>query len=190
MTAALTRRRPRRRPRNAGSSPGGSRSSHQRRDVDRQPFRLRRPGKQQQILHQLVERIDARDDFTHHLRRPCCRRHAAADHLNRAADAGERVLHLVRDDGRHLAKRASAACSRSCSSIRDARAEVVQDAGELRSPAVDDLADGQVQRERRAILAPAGDLAADADDLAHARSPGSAPDSRRALRDTATASAC
>ena len=33
-----------------------------------------------------------------------CGRHARADHLQRAADAGERVLHLVRDDGRHLAE--------------------------------------------------------------------------------------
>ena len=159
-------------------------------DVDRRRMRLRRPREQQQILHQLVQRIDARDDLLHDRGVRLSFGSRPADHLNRAADPRQRVLHLVRDDRRHLTeprqRRLLAQLPSICTrALRSCRMPV-----NFRSPFDRHLADRQMQRERRAVPAQADDLAADADDLRHARSRGIEPDIRRAPRDTATASTC
>ena len=61
-----------------------------------------RPRKDEQVLHDTVQRIEPRDDVRDD--RPIARfgGHARRDDLQRAADAGNRVLDLVRDDRRHL----------------------------------------------------------------------------------------
>lgn len=51
-----------------------------------------------------VERVDALDDFTRQLLVLATGGHAPAHHLHGAADTSQRILHLVGDDGRHLAK--------------------------------------------------------------------------------------
>ena len=91
--------------------------------------------------------------------------HAAADHLDRAADAGERVLHFVRDDRRHLAQPGQRRLLAQLLLHLHSRAEIVEDAGELPLAVDRDLADRQMQRKRRAVLPPALHLASDADDL-------------------------
>jgi hypothetical protein len=65
---------------------------------------LRRAREEQEIFHHRVEGIDAFDDFLHHRRVRIAGQQTAANHLHRAANAGKRVLHLVRDHRRHLAQ--------------------------------------------------------------------------------------
>ena len=92
----------------------------------------------------------------------------AADHLNGAADAASGFLTSCAMTAAISPSLASAACSRSCSSICDAGAQVVQRSGELALPADRHLADRQMQREGGAVLPPAHHLPSDADDLRHA----------------------
>ena len=112
--------------------------------------------------------------------------HAAGEDLNRSADPGERILHLVRDDGRHLPELGQRRLLADLLLHPHALAQVVEDAGELALAADRDLADRQVQRKRRAVLAQTRDLAPYPDDLGRARSPGTATDTCRAPRDTAS----
>ena len=94
------------------------------------------------------------------------RRQAAADHLNGAAHARQRVLHLVRDHRRHLAEPARAPPARAAAprsgraSLRSCRMPV-----NLRSPPTfispTDRCSGNVVPSLRSRR----DLAADADDL-------------------------
>ena len=92
-------------------------------------------------------------------------RQAAADDLDRAADAGQRILDLVRDDGGHLADPGECRALAQPLLERDAAGEVVQDAGELALAVDRHLADRQVQRKRGAIAPAARDFASGADDL-------------------------
>ena len=100
------------------------------------------------------------DDFLDHRRILAVRRQPAADDLNRAPDAGQRVLDFVGDDGRHLAKPRERGLFAQLLLDAHARAQVVKNAGEL-SLAVDDhFADREVQRKRGPVPAKPGDLPA------------------------------
>src|SRR5262245_28151936 len=137
----------------------------ERHDVDWRPARLRRPRKEQEVLHHLVERIDAVDDLLHDRRARGVLRHAAAEDLDRAADAGQRVLHLVCDNGSHLPQSRQGSLLAHFLFHADTGAEIVKDAGELSRAANRELADGEMQGKRRAVLAHPRDLATDSDNL-------------------------
>ena len=66
---------------------------------------LRRSRKEEQILHELVQGVEPGDDLADDGGVLASRRQPAADDLDRAAHAGQRVPDLVGDDGRHLPKR-------------------------------------------------------------------------------------
>ena len=55
-------------------------------------------------MHHLVERVEPREDVADDGAIAALAGHACADDLQRAADAGQRVFHLVRDHRRHLAE--------------------------------------------------------------------------------------
>ena len=71
----------------------------------------------------------------------------------------------MRNHGRHLAYLGKRRALAELLFETDATGEVVEDAGELSLPFYGELANGQVQRERGAILAPPCDFAAGSDDL-------------------------
>ena len=61
-----------------------------------------RPREHQQVLDDAVECVQPRDDLSDDRLVARVGRHPGADHLERSPDAGDRVLHLVRDNRRHL----------------------------------------------------------------------------------------
>ena len=90
---------------------------------------------------------------------------AARQHLDRAADASQRILDLVRDHRGHLAQMGQRRLLAQPRLQGDAAGQVVQDARELPLAGDRDLAHRQVQRERRPVLAPSLHLTPDTDDL-------------------------
>ena len=70
----------------------------------RRELGLPRPREHEQVLHDGVQRIEPRDDVPDDGLVAALGRQPAANHLQGAADPRDRVLHLVRHDGRHLAK--------------------------------------------------------------------------------------
>ena len=93
------------------------------------------------------------------------RRQTAADDLNGAADAGERVLDFVGDDCRHLAEMRERRLFAELALHGRAFAQVVEDPGETALAVDVHFADRQVQGKRRPVSAQPGDLATEADDL-------------------------
>ena len=77
-------------------------SRHQRPKGDGFAAERAGPREHQHVLHDAVQRIQTGDDLEQDGAIALVGRHARRDHLQRAADAGDRVLHLVRDDGSHL----------------------------------------------------------------------------------------
>ncbi len=146
---------------------GGGR--HQRHQLDRRLLRLRRAREQQQVFHHRVEGIDARHDFLHHRRVGALRRQASADHLHRTANAGQRILDLVRDDRRQFPQSRELGLLSQPGLELDTRRQVMKDAGEATLAFRDRLPDRQMQWKGRAVLASSGDLSSPADDLRLAR---------------------
>ena len=128
--------------------------------------RRRRPREHQQVLNQIVEPIDAGDDFLDDRGIVGARRQARANHLYRAAHRRERVLHFVRDHRRHLAEPGQRRRLAQLILELGAPRQIVQDAGEVLLAVDLELAHRQVQRELLAVAAQPGDGAADADDPA------------------------
>ena len=127
--------------------------------------RLGRARVQQHVLHHPVQRIKAADHFADNRSLRAAGGQPLADHLDRAAHAGEGVLHFMRDDRRHFAELDERGLLAQPLLELHARAEVVQHPGELALTLDEHLAHREVQRECRAVLATARHLAADADDL-------------------------
>src|SRR5262245_49993433 len=124
---------------------------------------LWRPRKQQQILDEIGEAVDARDDFLRDRGVAAVSRQPAADHLDGTTDARQWISDFVGNERRHLAK------PRHCRLLTDllfhlyARAEVVQDASELTLTTDGHLANRQVDGKRAAVAAKRGHLTPDPD---------------------------
>ena len=94
-----------------------------------------------------------------------CIREPPLQHLEIAGNHGEKIVEVVGDaacklaDGLHLLRLAEVLLH------LDSRCQVPDEAGEDMCPAKRHLADREVHRKDRAILAPRLDLAADADDV-------------------------
>ena len=120
----------------------------------------------QHVLHDPVQPVEPRDDVDQNGAIALVGRHPRRDHLQRAANARDRVLHFVRDDRGHLAELGERFLFRQPLLEHDAIAQVVKDAREAAFAVVGlHLADRQMHRKRRAVLAAGGHFAADADDL-------------------------
>ncbi len=89
----------------------------------------------------------------------------AGEDLDGAADAGQGILDLVRDDRRHLPEPRQRRLLGQPRFHLHAIGQVVKDAGELPLSIDRHLADRQVEGKGRAILPPPLDIAAAADDL-------------------------
>ena len=137
----------------------------QPRDLRGSAFELGWPREQQHVLHHLVERVDARDDVFQHRSARIVLRHATAEHLHRSANAGQRILHLVGNDRSHLAELGQRRLLAQLALHLHPGAEIVKDSGELPFAFDRDLADRQMQREGRAVLAASLHFPSDADDL-------------------------
>ena len=119
----------------------------------------------QHVLHDPVQRVEARDDVEQNRAIALFRRHARRDDLQRAPDPRNRVLHFVRDDRRHLAELRERLLFGEPLLERDAVAQIVEDAREAALAIAHHLADRQMNGKARAVLLEAGHFAADADDL-------------------------
>jgi len=145
------------------------RGRHQRPDVhDRQSW-LRRTGKQQQVLHQLVERVDPLHDFGDDRRILAALRQTRPDDLYRGTHAGQGILHFVGNHGRHLTELRQRRLFAQLLLHPDTRAQIVQNPGEALFAAHRHLSDRQVQRKRGAVATQTCDLPARPDDLLNAR---------------------
>ncbi len=134
--------------------------------IDSSQLRRRRPREHEQVLHEIVQAVEPRDDLLDDRGVGGAGRHPAADHLDGATHGGKRVLDLVRDHRRHLANpRERGRFAQPILELVTAR-QVVEDAGEVRLTVDRHLPHRQVQRKGRAVAAPAGYGAADADDAA------------------------
>ena len=111
-----------------------------------------RPREHQHVLHDPVQRVEARDDVEQNRAIALFRRHARRNDLQRAADARNRILHFVRDDGRHLAELRERLLFGEPLLERDAVAQVVENAGEAALAIAHHLADRQMNGKRRAVL--------------------------------------
>ena len=119
----------------------------QRHDLHGLHLRTARPREHEHVLHQRVERVDAGDDLAHHLGFGPAPLHAAGDDLDDAADAGERILDLVREHSRHLAEPGKSRLLTELLFHADPPAQVVEDPGESPFSLDDDFTDGQVKQE-------------------------------------------
>ena len=135
------------------------------RRIGRRQLRLGRSRKQQEVLHKAFS-VSIRATISLMTSRVAAvRRQAAADHLHGAANAGERILHLVRDrppPSRRAAQRRLLAQLRPPSrraAVRSCRMPV-----NLRLASDGHLAHRQMERKWRPVHAPGRDLATDADD--------------------------
>ena len=135
-----------------------------RQRIDRRHPRLRRAREEQQILHQIVQRVDPRHDLLDDVGVPTVGRQPAADDLHRPANAGQRILHFVRHHGGHLAEPRQRRLLAQLRLELHARREVVQNPRKLRLPVDHHFTDGQVDWKRRPVLSASGHFAADADD--------------------------
>src|SRR5436189_1866066 len=71
-------------------------------EYDRCELRLTRPRKYEQVVDDIVQRVQTIDDVAHDSPITAVSRHAPADHLKAAADSSQRILDLVGHDGRHF----------------------------------------------------------------------------------------
>ena len=65
---------------------------------------IARPCEDEQVLHDVIERVESVHDVAQHRSVAVSLRHPAADHLQAAPNSRQGVLDLVRDDGSHLAE--------------------------------------------------------------------------------------
>ena len=144
--------------------------AQQRSDRDRLLAERARARKHQHVLHDAIQPVEPRDDVDQNGAIALVGRHPRRDHLQRTADARDRVLHLVRNHRGHFAELRERFLFRQPLLEQDAVAQVVKDAREAAFAVVGlHLPDRQMHGKGRAVLAAGGDFAADADDLLFAR---------------------
>ncbi len=124
--------------------------------------RLVRPRELQQVVHDLVQRVDALDHFDNDA--VLCGRlgETASEDLHRASDAGQRIAHFMRDHGGHLSELHE---SRLLAQRRLGPlplGDVVANRDVLMRPAIvpEKRDDGRIDPIQRAVLGAVADLSA------------------------------
>ena len=115
-------------------------SPQQRAEGNRFLAQRARAREHQHVLHDAVQRVEAGDDVEQDRAIALVGRHPRRDDLQRPANAGNRVLDLVRDDRGHLAELGERFLFGEPLLERDAIAQIVEDAGEAALPLADHLA--------------------------------------------------
>ena len=88
-----------------------------------------RPGEHQHVLHDAIQRVEPGDDVDQDPAVALLGGHAGRDHLKRASDSRDGVLHFMRNDRRHFAELRERLLLGKPLLERNAIAQVVQDAG-------------------------------------------------------------
>ena len=121
------------------------------------------------VLHDPVQGVETRDDVEQNRAIALIRGHSRRDDLQRTANACNRVLHFMRDDGGHLAELGERLLFGEALLERNATAEVVKDAGECRFAVQVHSADREMDGKRAAVSSQGLDFAAGSDDLRDSR---------------------
>ena len=140
--------------------------AHQHAERHRLLAQRPRAREHQHVLHDPVEPVEARDDVDQNGAIALVGRHPRRNHLQRAANARDRVLHFVRDDRGHLAELGERFLFGQPLLEHDAIAQVVENSGEAAlSVARTSSRRPTDARETSCRPCGGGDFAADADDL-------------------------